>query len=154
MNDAISSYNTNNQSTGHHHLNATIPIIFLFVIVFCSAWVRFEGINHQGIFWGDSFKYLKEAKRWATGQTPRFMGGFYRPVLYFLQGMAIRIFGYNDYSIKMLHGIMDMIAIFLIFLIASILTRDLWAGVLSSLLYAFLPGVVKLVRSEMLQEDF
>ena len=149
VNDAISSHNTNNHRTCHHHLNVTVPIIFLLVILFFSAWVRFDGITQQGIFWGDSFSYLKEAKLWATGQTPRFMGNFYRPVTYFWQGLSIRIFGYNDYSVKLLHCTMDMISILLIFLTATILARDLWVGVVSSLMYAFLPGVVRLARWEM-----
>ncbi len=153
MNNAINSHRTNYNRTGHNYLNVTVPIIFLLVILFFSAWVRFDGITEQGIFQGDNCGYTREAKRWATGQPPRFMGKFYRPVSYFLQGMAIRIFGYNDYSIKIMHGIMDMISIILIFLIASILTRDLWAGVLSSLLYAFLPGVVRLVRAEWVQVE-
>lgn len=157
MNDTISSHNTNNQSIGRHylHLKVPIPIIFLLIILFFSAWVRFDGITEQGVALpADCFVYVKEAKLWATGQPPKFLGGrFYRPVSYFLQGMAIRIFGDNDYSIKLFHGIMDMLSIILIFMIASILARDYWAGALSSLIYAFLPGVVKLVRSEMLHVE-
>jgi hypothetical protein len=141
--------------TGHHYVNVMAPIIFLLVVLFFSAWIRFDGITKQGVMTpADCFLYQKEAKLWATGQPPRFLtGGFYRPVSYFLQGMAIQVFGDNDYSIKLLHGIMDLISICLIFIIASIFTRDYWVGAASSLVYAFLPVIVRLVRSEMVQVE-
>ena len=133
---------------------SSLPVIFLIVILFFGAWVRFNGITEQGILLGDGFRHIHEAKLWATGQAPEFSGNrFYRPVSFFLQGMAIRIFGYNDYAIKLLHVIMDMISIILIFIIASILAGDLWAGAASSVIYAFLPKVVLLVRSEWLQVE-
>lgn len=155
MNHSINSHKTNYHRNGHNHINVVVPlrIIFLLVILFVSAWVRFDGIAEQGIAKGDNSRYIREGKIWADGQPPKYAGTFYRPVSYFLHGMAIRIFGYNDYSIKMLHGIMDMISILLIFIIASILTRDLWAGVASSLIYAFLPGVIYLVRAEMVHVE-
>jgi hypothetical protein len=145
MNDA-SSY----PGTSHNYLNQTAAIIFLIIILFFSAWVRFNGITQQGISSGDSIRNISEAKLWATGQPPKFAGRFYRPVTFFLQGMALKIFGYNDYSIKILHGLMDMINILLIFLIAFMSVKNLWVGVVSSLLYAFLPHVISYTRSEML----
>ncbi|MFW9879261.1 MAG: glycosyltransferase family 39 protein [Candidatus Thorarchaeota archaeon] len=155
MNHSINSHKTNCQKNGHNYINVVppLPIIFLIVILFFCAWVRFEGITEQGIGSGDNFRYVREAKIWVEGQPPKFARIFYRPVSYFLHGMAIRMFGYNDYSIKMLHGIMDLISILLIFIIASILARDLWAGVASSLIYAFLPNVVYLVRAELVHVE-
>ncbi|MGD2090137.1 MAG: glycosyltransferase family 39 protein [Candidatus Aminicenantes bacterium] len=136
-----------------YKINRAVPIAFLLILLFFAAWIRFEGITQQGISGGDCFRYLKEAKSWAEGQ-PSFFGGIvYRPASFFVQGMAIKIFGYNDYSIKILHGIMDMISILLVFFIAFILVGNLWAGVVSSLIYAFLPQVVLLVRSEFLQVE-
>lgn len=133
-----------------YHLKVVIPIFFLIIVLFFSAWVRFDGITEVGIHSGDSSTYMNEAKRWAGDQQPRFLGNrFYRPVSYFLQGTAIRIFGYNDYSIKILHSVMDMFSILLIFIIATILAGNLWAGTMSSLIYAFLPGVVTLARLEL-----
>jgi hypothetical protein len=140
-------------SAEHNYLKAMVPIFFLIVILFFSAWIRFDGITEQGISPGDNFRYIREAKIWAAGSPPKFAGIFYRPVSYFLHGMAIKIFGYNDYSIKILHGFMDMINILLIFFIAAKLTKNPWVGVLSSLLYAFLPKVIYLARNEMVHVE-
>jgi hypothetical protein len=56
-------------------------------------------------------------------------------------GMAIKISGYNDYSIKMMNGILDIYSILLIFMIASILAKNFWVDAANCLIYAFLPGV-------------
>lgn len=153
MNDVSDSLQTNDPGTNHNYLKQTVPIIFLIIILFLSAWARFDGITRQGISSGDSIRNISEAKLWATGQPPKFAGKFYRPVTFFLQGMAIKIFGYNDYSVKILHGLMDMINILLIFLIAGKFVNNLWVGVFSSLLYAFLPKVISFTRSEMLHVE-
>ncbi|HLP61839.1 MAG TPA: glycosyltransferase family 39 protein [Candidatus Deferrimicrobium sp.] len=132
----------------------TVPILFLLFVLFFSAWVRFDGISRQGVAPGDSFEYLKEAKFWADGETPKFLKGrFYRPVSYFLQGKALRLFGYNDYAIKILNSGMDLISILLVFVILSLLTGNLWAGVAGALLYSFLPAIVSQARWEMLHAE-
>lgn len=130
-------------------------LLLLLIILVAGAWVRFDGITEEGVRKGaDAFNYYKEAKLWADGQPPQYYGGnFYRPVSYSLQGLAIRIFGFNDYAIKMMHCLMDMITIFLVFMSAYVLTRDFWLGAISSLLYTFLPGVIGLVRWEMLHAE-
>lgn len=153
VNHAAISRWTNCQGTGKNYRTGIIPIIFLLVILFFSAWIRFDRITKQGINPGDSFRYVREAKIWADGKPPTFEGLFYRPLSYFLQAAAIKIFGYTDYSTKILHGLMDMINIILIFLIAAGLAENAWVGVVNSLLYAFLPAVVKLTRSEMVHVE-
>ncbi|MDQ1355416.1 MAG: hypothetical protein QG657_5726 [Acidobacteriota bacterium] len=130
------------------------PILLLLVVLFFGAWVRFDGLSRQGVAPGDSFEYLKEAKLWADGETPKFLKGrFYRPVSYFLQGKALRLFGYNDYAIKMLNAGMDLISILLVFLILSLLTVNLWTGAAGALLYSFLPAIVNQARWEMLHAE-
>ncbi|MGD2090156.1 MAG: glycosyltransferase family 39 protein [Candidatus Aminicenantes bacterium] len=153
MNSALNSHQTNGPAAGHDYLKFMAPVIFLLIILFFSAWGRFDEITGQGISRGDPFRQLAEAKRWADGQPPKFAGIFYRPVSYFLQGLSIKIFGYTDYSIKILHGVMDLINILLIFFIAAILAKNQWVGVISSLLYAFLPKVIYLTRSEFPQVE-
>ena len=142
------------RKAAHHFLNVRAPVFFLVLVLFFGAWVRFEGITEQGIGTGDNCRYVREAVLWAKGQPPDFLhGNFYRPVSYFLQGTAVRVFGYNDYSIKLLHGIMDLGSIALIFFIAFLLTGNYWVGAASSLLYAFLPTVVEFSRSELLHVE-
>lgn len=155
MNQTINSRHTNCRRTGRKHLRPAVPVFFLLVILFFGILVRFEGITAQGVsVCPDDINYINEAKLWAEGSSPEFLKSrHYRPATYFLQGMAIRIFGYNDYSIKMLHCLMDIINILLIFLIAALLAENLWVGTISSLLYAFLPSVVMLARREMVHVE-
>ena len=136
------------------HLNITLPVILLLIVLGLSAFIRFDNITGQGMFGGDGFQYLKEAKLWAEGKPPDFLNNrFYRPLAYFLQGMAVKVFGFNDYSIKILHGSMDLLSILLIFLISTRLTKNYWTGLFSSLLYAFIPSIVRFSRYEMLQAE-
>lgn len=153
MNQAAIPHQTDYLRIDHNYSRLTIPIFFFIIILFFSAWVRFDGITEQGLSGGDTIRQMREAKLWADGQPPRFTGIFYRPVSYFLQGLAIKIFGYTDYSIKILHDFMDMINIFLIFLLAVKFAKNLWVGVASSLLYAFLPKVIYFCRSEMVHVE-
>lgn len=128
--------------------NILFIIIVLFALVF-AAFLRYNDITVQGISKGDSFSYLKEAKLWAEGKTPEFYGGkFYRPAIYFFQGLAIRLLGYNDYSVKIFNVTADMINILLIFLIMFLLTKSKWLGIIPVLLYSLNPYVLRFARSE------
>ncbi|MGD2090147.1 MAG: hypothetical protein PVH61_28480 [Candidatus Aminicenantes bacterium] len=80
MNEVSGFLQTNNPGNSHNYLKQTDPIISLLIILFFSVWVRFDGITEQGISRGDRFGYLREAKLWADGKPPKFMGRFYRPV--------------------------------------------------------------------------
>lgn len=124
-------------------------ITVLLVVFAYAAYARYNDITIQGILKGDSFGYLKEAKLWAEGKTPAFHNGkFYRPALYFFQGLAIKTFGYNDYSVKIFNVSADMINIILIFVIFYILTKSRWLMFLAVLLYAFNSTVFYYARSE------
>ena len=131
-----------------------VSLILLFIIVVFGAWVRFNNISRYGIYPFDGVSYTEEALRWASGQSPSFIEGrFYRPVSFFLQGMALRVFGYNDYSIKLMHGILDLFSLVLIFFTALKLTRSPWPGLGACLVYAFLPGVILLAKRELLHTE-
>lgn len=130
------------------------PYLPALAIVAVGGWVRFDGITEQGISQGDCFEYVAEAKRWAEGQPPDFLNGyFYRPAVYFLQGWAIRLGGYNDYSIKILNASLDVANIVLLFIIASILCRTAWAGVFAITVFSFLPTPIYYARSEMVHSE-
>lgn len=124
-------------------------IIICLGVIFSAAQIRYAGITTQGISRGDSFGYLREAKLWAENKSPEFMGGsFYRPAIYFFQGLAIKFLGYNDYSIKTLNVTADMLNILLIFLISYLLTKNKWVGIIAVLFYAFNVYVLMWARTE------
>lgn len=130
-----------------------IPIIFFVLILITAAVVRFEDITNQGMNTGDSFDYLTEANTWANGE-PEFMDGkFYRPVSFALQGLAVTIWGYNDYSIKLLHAGLDIINIILIFILSVKVTKEYWIGFISALIYSFNPKIIYFARMEMVHVE-
>ncbi|MCP4398959.1 MAG: hypothetical protein GY801_16875 [bacterium] len=121
----------------HTHLDKHLSPKFQHIILPCllfggllifAAFVRFNQITIQGTVGSDTFGYLKEAKLWVDGKPPQFIQKmiFYRPAIFLLHSWAIRIGGWNDYSIKMLHAFMDMCSMSFIFLIAYILSKNWW----------------------------
>ncbi len=126
----------------------------LAIILIMGSWFRFQSVTQQGICPGDGVKYTQEALRWASGQPPTFLQQkFYRPAAYFLQGAGLRLFGINDYAIKLIHGIMDLVSILLLYRIVRRLTRSPWPGLAACLVYASLPAVISLSRMELLHTE-
>ncbi len=156
-NSEINSENHLEKNLGIKSINRwgkRVPLVLLLIIIALGAWVRFQGVTQMGVYPYDGVSYTQEALRWASGQPPTFLQGrFYRPVSFFLQGMALRVFGVNDYAIKLMHGIMDLFSILLIYLISVQLTRSPWVGLAACLVYAFLPAVVLLARLELLHAE-
>ncbi len=142
-------------------LRVAAPCVVLACILIAGAYVRFEGLTTQGMNHDDTVSYFLEARIWAEGKPPEFLlkertnpsgeisrTAFYRPTTYLLQGLAMRAGGINDYSAKALSGTMDVASIALLFVVAALLCRSLWAGAMASCLYAFLPQAVRFARSE------
>ncbi len=137
-----------------NRLETLVSLFLLVIILLLGARLRFQALTQQGICPGDGVKYTQEALRWATGKPPTFLREeFYRPVAHFLQGLALRTFGVNDYAIKLMHGLMDIVSILLLYRIAWLLTRSPWPGLAACLMYASLSTVVALARMEMLHTE-
>lgn len=131
------------------HSEYGIPLVGTVGVVVAAAFVRFDGITRIGITRGDSFGYLHEAKLWAFGGKPTLGEGlFYRPGAYLPFGLALRIGGYNDYSIKVLNASADILNVMLIIAIGYLLTRKILFGLCAAVVYAFLPAPIYFARSE------
>lgn len=126
----------------------------LLLLMAAAIWVRFDSITQLGLMRGDSFNYLRQAKRWAEGDPTLMLGrdrdlAFYRPAIYLIHSIAVRLFGYNDNTLKLLHASMDSLNVLLIAVITLFLTRDRLCSILAPLLYAFLPTIVLHSRTEL-----
>jgi 4-amino-4-deoxy-L-arabinose transferase-like glycosyltransferase len=66
----------------------------------------------------------------------------YKPAIYFIDSIALNIFGRNDYSISLTNGVFAIINILLIFYLSYLITKNYWIGTLSCLMYAFFPGPI------------
>ncbi len=115
-----------------------------------GAYYRFDEITRQGISEGDTIGYYAIAKNWAAGNRTDFWGdNFYRPVVYELNAIALRWFGDNDYSIKVMNGIFDVGSIALMILLGRHLSGKTIAGVAAALVFAMMPYGIELCRSGM-----
>lgn len=116
-----------------------------------SAYIRFDGITEFGImeFHIDGWRYLNAGQQWAQGNIFWMEGGvYYRPAIHLLHAGAIKLFGSNDYSIKIVNSVLDLLTIGLLFWGARLLTGNRWAALLTAALYALLAPVLELVWSE------
>jgi hypothetical protein len=142
----------------YKNIISIIRIVPFIVILFIGIYLRFDGITTQGLNRGDGVKYLAESARWASDDLSLdFMGGrFYRPAVYAIQGLGIKLFGYNDYSVKIVNSTIDTLNIILLFIIAALCTRNYLIGTIASLFYATNPKIVSLARIEMVhvQSEF
>ncbi|HOV75642.1 MAG TPA: hypothetical protein PK967_16910 [Candidatus Hydrogenedentes bacterium] len=126
-----------------HRLNLAAVVLALLVVAGQSAFYRFDGITERGMVHSDvdAWKYLDTAKNWSEGRYTWMSGKyndpdlFYRPGAHLLHRFAIRWWGYNDYSIKVLNAVMDMGVLLLLFAMAWRIGGNPWLGVVSAWIY-------------------
>lgn len=130
------------------HIKITIPCVVLIVLLGIAADVRFTDATKVGVPARiDSEHYLKVAQSWVLdGVSLRFP---HRPVSSALQALSIKLFGYNDYSLRILNSSMDMLNLVLIFVIGVYLLRSFWLGLIPVALYAFNPYILEYSRNFM-----
>ncbi|MFC1461291.1 ArnT family glycosyltransferase [Verrucomicrobiota bacterium] len=134
-------------------INTVLPLILFAVILAFAAYPRFVNLTNQGMEGCDTFQYWILGQKWAEGNftlNDGFGGPCFRPVAFALHAIAMRLFGFNDYAIKILHASMDMLSIGLVFAIGALIARNLWVGVSSGVMYAFLPKIISSSREELL----
>jgi hypothetical protein len=124
-------------------LNNVLAALVFAAILGYSAYYRFDGITERGMIHSDvdAWKYLDTAANWSKGNYTWMSGQytepdrFYRPGAHLLHMIAIRVWGYNDYAIKVLNAIMDIVIIILVFVIAGYLSGSAWVGLAAAAVY-------------------
>jgi len=134
--------------------SATRLVIALTIVVaICGASLRLAGLDRIGLKGSDNTSYTNIARHWSEGDRVLAIGDthtMYRPVAYVVYATAIRLFGYNDVSIKAVNASLDTINILLVFLLAFILSRrDAWAAASAAAIYSLLPFTILISRSEL-----
>ena len=123
------------------------------VVMFCGGALRLAGIDQIGLKGSDNTYYTNIARHWSEGDRVLAIGDShttYRPVAYAVYAAAIRLFGYNDASIKTVNASLDTFNILLVFLLAFILSRrDPWAAASAAIIYSLLPFTILISRSEL-----
>lgn len=126
--------------------------ILIFLILF-GIFLRFFKITEMGVYGSDNLFYINIAKAWSEGNfVYQIAGGrpVFRPVIYCIYAGAIHIFGFHDYSIKMMNVFIDSLSIFLMMFISYRLSdRNLWASLSAGIIYALLPIAITYSRIEL-----
>lgn len=128
--------------------NQKKAIIFLMVIfVSWAIAVRFYNITAVGIEGDDVFWYWETAKDWALGNKTVSFG--YRPATSYTYSLAMKIFGINDYSLKVSNSLINLLSGMLIFYCSLLTYKDKMISILSSIIYLSLPFVIQESRTEL-----
>ena len=137
-------------------LRQVLAWLVLAAVLAYAAFFRFAGISERGVIdTVDCWKYLVAGKQWSEGDCAWMNrgwnepDGFYRPAIHVLHALTIRLLGYNDFSIKIVNCSLDLASMALIYMILVSLTRSRWIGILTVILYAFLPKAVEIAWCEM-----
>ena len=130
--------------------SALLILVLLFSII-----LRFYNIEERGLDGSDNVLYTTIAEAWTKGDIISHYRvskeiSVNRPVAFFVYAAAIKIFGYHDSSIKKMNACVDIVNIFLIFLICSLLVRDSVIPAFSaSTCYGLLPLAIHMSRIEL-----
>ncbi len=118
----------------------------------CGAALRLIGLDRIGLEGSDNTYYTNIAQRWSEGDRVNAIGDnqpLYRPVVYAVFGVAVRLLGFDDASIKTANAAIDVGNILLVFLLAFILSRRNSRVALSAaIVYSLLPFTILISRSE------
>jgi len=138
-----------------------LPLAYLIVLL--ATWslgvfLRFHNIDGPGVWGSDAVYYTEIAKSWSEGDFVYQIGTYQvetvqrvcRPATFALFAAAIRVFGFHDYSIKMINAIMDSINILLVFAVCYLLAdKRAWPALAAAGMYAFFPPAIYMSRGEL-----
>ena len=128
-----------------------VPALFgfagLLAILILAAIDRLYNIKNIGISGSDTFFYWNVARDWLDGKVT--LSDHYRPLIYFIDAMGLKIWGVNDYSIKMLNSAGDLFNIVMVYLVSRTFLKNHAFNLLATAVYAFSGSPVTLARSEL-----
>ncbi|MBF0614671.1 MAG: phospholipid carrier-dependent glycosyltransferase [Magnetococcales bacterium] len=130
-----------------------ISQIVLILIIGLASVPRFYNIQTVGVLEQDSFLYWHYAAYWSDGhftfRASSDSPSFYRPLAFFMYGLVVKWFPYQDYAIRAFNGLVDLINVFLVYRIGGRIS-DIRVGLCAALLYAFSPVMIRFARTELL----
>ena len=127
-------------------------LVIVLVAMICGGALRLTGIDRIGLEGSDNTYYTNIAQHWSEGDRVQAIGDdtpLYRPVVYAVFGLAVRLLGFDDSSIKTVNAVIDIGNILLVFLLAFILSRrNPRIAMSAAVVYSFLPFTILISRSE------
>jgi hypothetical protein len=126
----------------------------LLLVTACGGWLRLTDVDQVGLKGSDNTYYTNMAHLWARGELVYSFGDspalYHRPVVFAVYGLAIRVLGFSDASIKTANAVLDTMNILLVFLLAFILSRrNPWPALTAAAVYSVLPFTILISRNEL-----
>jgi len=123
----------------HNKLYLVLALVIL--IVACASFVRFYHLSELGLWDDDTLNYSSIAKKWFFDRN--FINPYAKPAYHILSCIAIGLVGLYDFTLLYLSNFLDIISILLIVLIARMVGIRWTISISASMLYAFLPFILK-----------
>ena len=121
----------------------------LAISVMCFIWGiinRFWNILDVGITGSDAFYYWDMAYKWSMGDLH--LTEHYRPFIYSLYALTLKIFGTNDWAIKLMNVIYDTLNGFLVYYVYRLYLKNKDGALLAASLYFLVPAYTFWARQE------
>ncbi|MGE3609195.1 MAG: ArnT family glycosyltransferase [Bacteriovoracaceae bacterium] len=116
---------------------------------FCLAFgilSRFWNITNIGISGSDAFFYWQTAYEWAFQKIQ--LNEHYRPFVYSIYALALKVFGANDWPIKLMNVIYDLLAGLMTYKVYVTYFKDKMGAITASSIYLILPTFIMWSRLE------
>lgn len=136
------SENTSRSEYDLRFFQTTWVICFLFGVL-----SRFWNIFQIGMIGSDEFYYWDVAYQWSKDGV--FLTGHYRPFIYYVYSFIMKVFGPNDWVIKLLNVTLDVSTGICLFFIYKLYFKDRRGAFLVSSLYLIVPAFIFYARREL-----
>jgi hypothetical protein len=124
-------------------------VLYIGLLLF-SLWaifIRFYRITEVGLEGDDVFWYWDKVNHWVNGDYV--LGAGYRPAVHATYLLAMKIFGINDYAIKVMNSLLNLSSGVLIYFCAMATIKNRFISILTSFIYLSLPFVIEESRQEL-----
>jgi 4-amino-4-deoxy-L-arabinose transferase-like glycosyltransferase len=128
---------------------------FLIAIVALGGFLRFYHLGSLPIDGDNSYHALAVQAILQEGLPRMASGQIYTrsaPVLY-LEALSARVFGYNEWSLRIPNALIGTLNIILVYLLAQTLLRDKKIAIITAFFFAISPWAVAMSRTPRMYED-
>lgn len=121
-----------------------LPLAFLLAL---AAWPRLVNLPIQGMHGdGDNTYYFNVAMKWAQGSPE--LDFTCRPVVFFLHGLGIQLFGLTDYAVKYIVAFLGILSVGLTYVLGHMVSKSRIVGFAAGLTIALSPVAIEFSRVE------
>lgn len=131
----------NTQTKNYSHIIILLSFLCLFLVEF------FSFLFELGISGSDTVYYIQAAEKWVRGDYV--LTYHYRPLSYFLYSLALKILGFEFYSIKILNGLVSILSFVLLYRLFQKELNKNHSALLSGI-FLVLPTTISYAKTELM----